>query len=127
MPPEPLSSLVVLTLRAVTVLTGVIAIAFLSTVGAHVKLAAESRSAAGFYVVHGPRMGTGHSIAELSSILTAMQSEDIGYFNHTESLRELQIAHDAVDGFGALLLCQSGYMCIDGSGRQGTVSEIGLE
>jgi hypothetical protein len=89
LPPEPVSSLVVLTLRAVPVLAGVIAIAFLSTLGAHVKLAAESRGTAGFYIVHDPGMGTGHSIAELSSILRAMQPEDIGYFNHHRITKEL--------------------------------------
>jgi hypothetical protein len=56
-----------------------------------------------------------------------MQPEDIGYFNHHRISKELQIAHDAVDGFGALLLCHSGYMYVYSSGGQRTVSEIGLE
>jgi hypothetical protein len=127
LPLQPLSSLVVLTLWTVTILAGVVAVALLRALGAHVKLPAENRSAAGFYVLHDPQMGTWHSIAELGSILTAMQPEDIGYFSHHRITMELQIAHDPVDGFDALLLRQSGYMGIDGSGRQRTVSEIRLE
>ena len=79
---QPSISLFILALGAVAVLAGVIAVALLLALGAVIELAAQTRGAAAFNVLHGAVVRGQHAVAELSAIGWAMQPEDVSHFQH---------------------------------------------
>jgi len=86
---KPIVGLVVLALGAVAVLTGVVTVALLLTLIAEIELAAETFSAAGFNVLHGPVVRGQQPGAELGSIVRTMQPKDVGHFQHHGNQRSL--------------------------------------
>jgi hypothetical protein len=82
---QPLLGLVILTLGAVSILAGVIAVVGLLAWLTVIEVAAKTLRAALLDVVQSPQMRRGHPVAKFGPVLGAMVVEDVSEFDHHRS------------------------------------------